>query len=101
MGALQLASSELPNSFWDRVHDRELFFDFVSALADERRADGRAEKENPGSPSSPTNAGWENISIEDFLDAALRCATARSDRTPVEASWQASADFLYGGKIYE
>lgn len=84
-----------PDELLEQVHDRDSFFAFVAALAKERRADA------PGMPFSPTQAGWENTTIENFLDAALACATARQDRTPAQPSWKAFAEFLYGGKIYE
>ncbi len=89
----------------ERVHDRESFFDFVLALADERRIDAREEQQNPSSLYGPTRRGWENTSIEDFLDAALRWAQAtrmgQTQGLEEEPSWKAFAVFLYLGKIYE
>ena len=89
----------------EQVHDRQSFFDFVSALASERRADALEERSHPSSSYGPTRRGWENISIEDFLDAALRWAqTTNMGQTQglgEEPSWKAFAVFLYGGKIYE
>lgn len=89
----------------DTVHDRESFLAFVWALATDRRASVAAEKESPSSPYGPEAGGWENITIEDFLEAAIRWAEATREvgpwDFPAEPSWQAFATFLYCGKIYE
>ncbi len=89
----------------DAVHDRESFLAFVSALADDRRAAVAAEQVAPSSPFGPQVGGWENVTIEAFLDAALRWAEStdmgESQGLPPGPSWQAFAAFLYCGKIYE
>jgi hypothetical protein len=94
-----------PSQLLDRVHDRDSFFDFISALSNERRTDAREERENPSSPYGPTGRGWENTTIGDFLGAALRWAkTTQMGQTQGlggEPSWKAFAVFLYVGKIYE
>jgi len=94
-----------PEQLLERVHDRESFFEFVSALANERRTDAIAERAQPSLPYGPTQSGWENTTVEDFLDAALRWAqTTRMGQTQglsEEASWKSFAVFLWCGKIYE
>ncbi|WP_434575667.1 DUF7660 family protein [Pseudomonas sp. Z3-6] len=49
--------------------------------------------------------GWENGSIDTFLDAAAAWATASSRSSPVSASrsnvWQRCAAILLAGKFYE
>ncbi len=62
----------------DTVHDRESFFAFVGALAADRRSSVAAEKIEPSSPCGPDAGGWENVSIESFLEAALTWAESTS-----------------------
>ena len=89
----------------DAVHDRESFLDFVDALARHRRASAEAEQASPSSPYGPQVGGWENVTIEDFLDAALSWAEGsiriENPDFPPKPSWRAFASFLYCGKIYE
>jgi hypothetical protein len=89
----------------DTVHDRESFFAFVRALAADRRASVAAERQAPSSPYGPQAGGWENATIESFLEAALSWGEDTdmgvSQGLPAEPSWQAFAAFLYCGKIYE
>lgn len=90
----------------DAVHDRTSFLNFVSALAANRLASVAVEAETPGSPYGPAAFGWENITIESFLEAAVSWADDTGtdeghNGLPVEPSWHAFAVFLYCGKIYE
>ena len=89
----------------DAVHDRESFLEFVRALAEDRRASVAAEREAPSSPYGPQAGGWENLTIEDFLEAAVAWAESsgmgESQGLPPGPSWQAFASFLFCGKIYE
>lgn len=89
----------------EQVDDRDSFFKFVSALSNERRLDAREERDDPSPPYGPTHRGWENTTIEDFLEAALAWAkTTQMGRTQglgEEPSWKSFAAFLYLGKIYE
>jgi hypothetical protein len=80
------------------VHDVETFLAFVSALASDRRASVAAERLAPSSPYGPAAGGWENTTIEDFLESARAWADCG---LPEEPSWQAFAIFLHCGKIYE
>ena len=89
----------------DAVHDRESFLAFVAALAADRRGSVAAEETTPSSPYGPATGGWENITIEDFLEAALAWAESTGgdegqDLGP-EPTWTGFAAFLYCGKIYE
>jgi hypothetical protein len=87
------------------VHDRESFFAFVAALVKDRRASVAAERVAPSSPYGPDAGGWENVTIEDFLESALAWAEStgmeESQGLPAEPTWRAFATFLYCGKIYE
>jgi len=73
----------------NRVNSKETFLDFVATLRDDTG-----------------NVGWENGSIETFLDAMHAWASATSGLTdePMvasEASWRGFADILHAGKFYE
>lgn len=89
----------------DAVHDRESFLAFVWALAADRRASVAAEEASPSSPYGPQAGGWENITIEAFLEAAAAWAASSGmgerQGLPPGPSWRAFANFLYCGKIYE
>jgi hypothetical protein len=82
------------------VTDRDSFLAFVRALVVDRRRSVAAERISPSSPYGPDAGGWENVTVESFLEAALAWAED-SGRLPAEPSWQAFATFLYLGKIYE
>ena len=89
----------------DGVHDRDSFFAFVWALVEDREAAVAAERITPSSPYSQDAGGWENITIESYLEGALRWAEDSDmgvrQGVPAGPSWQAFAHFLLSGKIYE
>lgn len=62
------------------------------------------EETSPSSPYGPGALGWENGSIDTFLDAAAAWATARLRSSPVNACrsnvWQRCAAILLAGKFY-
>jgi hypothetical protein len=58
----------------DQVQDMEWFFHFVRALIGDRLDAAEAEVKTPSSPYGPDAGGWENTSIEDYLDCALAWA---------------------------
>ena len=73
----------------EAVNDRESFLAFVRALIADRRV----------------GQGWENDSIEHFLEAATAWAddSEFGDRQGLKdaSPWKRFATFLYCGKIYE
>ena len=86
------------------VSDEKSFLAFVEALRKERGLDAAEERVKPSSAYGPTQRGWENVTIEAFLEAA--CAWAE-DANFGEAQklrdfslWKKFATFLYMGKIY-
>lgn len=87
------------------VCDRDSFFAFVRALIEDREASVAAERATPSDPYGPAAGGWENGTIEGFLEAALAWAEDTSmgfsQGLPYEPTWQTIAVFLYCGKIYE
>ncbi len=92
----------------DAVNDRTTFLAFVRALAEDRRAEIELERASPSSPYGSGAKGWENTSIEQFLEAGLSWAEdvlgtndERVHRFPESPSWKTFAGFLYAAKIYE
>jgi len=89
----------------EAVSDRDSFFAFVAALAADRRASAATERATPSVPHGPAAQGWENVTIEAFLEAALAWAEAtqmgKSQGLPDGPTWRAFAVFLHCGKIYE
>jgi hypothetical protein len=89
----------------DSVHDRDSFLAFVRALAADRRASVSEESQTPSALLSAQARGWENSSIESFLEASLRWAEDTgmgvSQGLPPDPTWRSFAVFLYCGKIYE
>jgi len=87
------------------VTDQESFLGFVHALVEDRRRSVAAEKKTTSSPYGPDAGGWENITIEDFLEAASAWASStRFGETQGASSgnpWRRFATFLYSGKSYE
>lgn len=85
----------------DNVIDFNSFIAFVDWLD---RADEVAKQRLK--PSHPTGAGangWENSTIEGFLEAAIACAIANRNKSgqTLGAARREFAGFLFGGKIYE
>ena len=89
----------------DSVSDLNSFLSFARLLAADRAASVRAEASSSSHPVGPAAGGWENTSIESFLEAAISWATDTemgllqgiSSGNP----WKRFATFLYCGKIYE
>jgi hypothetical protein len=100
---METANGEKMDSVEDlapRVDSSDSFLAFVEALAAQRERDAGAEAGKPSSPYGPTGGGWENVTIHQFLEAAVACA--RDNRLfGQEPTWKAFARFLLGGKGYE
>jgi hypothetical protein len=89
----------------DAVHDRRTLLEFVKALVADREDEVAKEAVSPSPPYGPGANGWENGSIEAFLDAANRWAESTNfgetqGLSPVNP-WRQFAAFLLCGKIYE
>ena len=63
-----------PFDLLEQVTDRESFLAFVRALAADREDEVAKEQVQPSSPYGPGANGWENATIEAFLEAALAWA---------------------------
>ena len=87
-----------------QVQDCESFLAFVKVLVRDRERSEQAENKLPSSSWGPESGGWENISIAQFLEAAVAWAEDTCDSPQgisFVASWKSFASFLYSGKVYE
>jgi len=89
----------------EEVCDEETFIAFIAALAADRAESVKKEALKPSSPYGPDANGWENIKIEEFLEAAADWASVSQPglkhyKKP-ENTWKRCADILYAGKICE
>lgn len=92
------------NKKLEEVEDQATFLIFVKALHQERCEDLKLEKQNPSSLYGPTHKGWENTTIEAFLEAAIAWAEDTdfgNSQNIKQNDWYKLASFLYCGKIYE
>ena len=98
-------AGESLNVLIERVNSEESLLAFIVALAEDRRQAVVAERENPSSAHGPDAGGWENTSIEEFLEAAAAWAESTkfglAQGLAADNLWKRFAVFLYLGKIYE
>jgi predicted Ser/Thr protein kinase len=91
----------------DEVHDEHSFLKFVQALIADGANEVEKEKIKPSSPYGARANGWENVTIENYLEAASAWASAsnfgrtRRDEKFNDNCWNQFANFLYAGKLYE
>ena len=87
----------------DGVTDFNSFIAFVDWLASDRADEVAKERLKPSHPTGPGANGWENSTIEAFLEAAIACALDNRNKSghAPNPSWREFAGFLFGGKIYE
>ena len=86
------------------VNDPASLLEFVRALIADRESSVAQERQSPSSPYGAAARGWENISIEAYLDAATAWAEATdfgAARLSGHGPWRRFAEFLYAGKVYE
>jgi hypothetical protein len=93
-----------PNPDPDTVIGEESFLAFVRALEADRRLAAAAEEREPHGYDAPR--GWQNSTIEQFLESALAWAAdskfgRNQDLGEGVSPWRRLAVFLYCGKIYE
>ena len=85
----------------EEVNDEKSFLKFVEALTEDRSLEDSKSVDLCGRGSR----GWENHSIEDFLEAAHAWAESTnvgaSQGMSEDSPWKRFAAFLYCGKIYE
>lgn len=89
----------------ESVRDEETFLQFLLALRDDREESIAREEVAPSSPYGPDAGGWENTTIERFLDTAVRWARDSVNGNPFykkpENTWRRCADILHAAKSYE
>lgn len=93
-----------PYELLEEVKCKDSFLSFVEALMKDREESVRIEKESPSSPYGPDANGWENRSIEGFLESSLGWAEDSDfgeNISNYSDMWKQFAVFLYMGKIYE
>ena len=82
-----------------------LFLTFVTELRKDREKDINIQARTPIDPYGRGPNGWENHTIEDFLEAAQAWAEAsnfgESQNLKGASPWKKFAAFLYCGLIYE
>lgn len=93
------------NKLLDQVKDTESFLVFVRALAADRAESSAQETASSSSPYGADANGWENTTIESFLESAVAWAEASNFGLAQGLSpsnpWKQFAIFLYCGKTYE
>jgi hypothetical protein len=98
-------AAESLNDLLERVNSEGSLLAFIAALVKDRRDAVVAEKSSPSSPYGPDAGGWENSSIEAFLEAAAAWAESTNfgltQGLRPDNPWKRFAVFLYLGKIYE
>ena len=98
-------SDESLHSLLGTVNSERSLLNFINALVKDREGAVSAEKENPSSPYGPDAGGWENTSIEAYLESAAAWAESTNfgltQGLPPDNPWRRFAAFLYCGKIYE
>jgi hypothetical protein len=87
----------------ETVTDFDSFIEFVNLLASDRADEVAKERLAPSHPMGPGANGWENSTIEAFLEAAAACARDWRNKSGMEPepTWREFARFLLGGKGYE
>jgi len=89
----------------DAVVDPSTLLEFVRALVRDSEISMCLEAENPASAYGPRALGWENVTVNRFLDAAESWAQSTKFGETQGFSpanpWRQFAAFLYCGKIYE
>jgi hypothetical protein len=89
----------------EAVHDEQSFLAFARVLQLDRAAAAATQGGAPPSPHGQDAGGWENVSIESFLESAIAWAESSNFGATqgLESGnlWKKFAVFLYCGKIYE
>ncbi len=88
----------------DEVDDEASFIAFVAALGRDWEEAQQKEALHPSSPYGPNRNGWENGTIDSFLDAASAWAQASTNLPGYERPenpWRRAAQILHAGKFYE
>lgn len=89
----------------ETVSDEDSFVAFLMSLAEDRAKAVKIEKNNPSSPYGSGVTGWQNISIEAFLESAASFAIDWKNNPKGlpnnDNPWKRCARIIYAGKHYE
>ncbi len=89
----------------ENVQDEESFICFLHSLMNDRLNELKKEKEFPSSPYGPGATGWQNSTIEDFIESAIAWANdtrGNSEHyTGPSNPWKRAAQIILAGKTYE
>ncbi|MCQ8130613.1 DUF7660 family protein [Methylomonas rivi] len=94
----------------EKVEDQESFLAFVRELVKDRESAVKKERGNPSSPYGPDAGGWENTSIESYLESAVAWAEDSQFGSKMAfpeyelnnvSEWRKFAAFLMAGRVYE
>jgi hypothetical protein len=92
-----------PEELISQVKDEKSFMHFVRALEADRRTAVSKEPKSKSSPYGPDAGGWENVTIEAFLESAAAWAEdthfGKSTIVSGENPWRKFAQFLLAGKL--
>lgn len=84
----------------DSVKDEKTFLGFLKILAKDYADEMEKEKMHPSSPFSSGANGWENSTIDSFLESAVAWGEdSISEET--DNVWQRVVEIIYMGKLYE
>ncbi len=100
-----MSTSDDVRTALNAVNDQETFLVFVRKLIEDWNDEAAKEEVSPSPPFSHGANGWENGSIDTYLDAAAAWAESTDFGISQGASpdnlWQRFARFLFMGKVYE
>ena len=84
----------------EKVCDEESFLEFLRALIKDKIQEVQKEKAHPSSPYGAGTNGWENQTIEAFLESAVSWAEdSKNGFNKIEVDiWKRCAQILYMGK---
>ncbi|WP_146988277.1 hypothetical protein [Bradyrhizobium macuxiense] len=89
----------------EAVSDERAFIRLLQLMALDRPAEQQKELASPSPPYSAGANGWENGSIEAFLDAAAAWAEATTRTTNLgpraSDAWRRAAMIIVAGAFYE
>ena len=85
------------------VNDEQSFIGFIEALGSDFASERVFQETTPSSPYGPGALGWEDGSVDAFLDAAAAWATSSSNSSmsnaPVSNVWRRCATILLAAKF--
>ena len=90
------------HTIFEAVCDENSFISFLEALSADRADEVRKEHDHPSSPYGPGENGWENSTIENYLESAAAWAKDWKEKQPLPTNpWKCCAQILLAGKSYE